>query len=443
MILAATQLAWPAPKAEPVTFHRDVLPILQKNCQNCHRKGEIAPMSFLSYQETRPWAKAIRTAVVTRKMPPWLSDPHYGKFANDRSLSEMEIRKLTEWADSGAPEGNPKDAPKPVEFATGWAIGMPDLILEMPKEFEVPASGELPYQYILFPSGLTEDKWVEKIEIRPGNRAVVHHAIASVMAPDSFYAKRAIQSGRMNDFLDPEVFADRFVGVNGAPPNQFSSPTDSSEGLQIYLPGGDPVTMAPHQAKLIKAGSLIRFQLHYTTTGKVARDRTQIGLVFAKEPPKERVATVTVQNFQFSIPPMADNYPIRAEAILEQDVRVVSYTPHMHLRGKSFTYKAYYPSGESEILLSVPRWDFNWQLSYILAEPKLLPKGTRVETIGYYDNSPNNKSNPDPKAKVIYGEQTWNEMMGGIMDVAIPAGSGWKPLFSSVPKEKKSGPALE
>jgi hypothetical protein len=192
--------------------------------------------------------------------------------------------------------------------------------------------------------------------------------------------------------------------------------------------------MAPGQAKLIKAGSLLKFQLHYTTTGKAASDRTRIGFVFAKQPPLERVSTVTVQNFAFSIPPMVDNYKIRAEAILKRDVKVISYTPHMHLRGKSYEYRAYYPNGESEVLLRVPRWDFNWQMTYVLAGPKLLPKGTRLETTGCYDNSPNNPFNPNPNTEVQYGEQTTNEMMGGIMDLAIESDGSVSDIFDSVPK---------
>lgn len=197
--------------------------------------------------------------------------------------------------------------------------------------------------------------------------------------------------------------------------------------------------MGPGQAKLIKAGSLLKFQLHYTTTGKAASDRTRVGFVFAKQAPTERVSTVTVQNFAFSIPPMVDNYQIRAQAILKRDVKVISYTPHMHLRGKSYEYRAYYPNGESEVLLRVPRWDFNWQMTYLLAEPKLLPKGTRLETIGYYDNSPNNPSNPNPKVEVPYGEQTTNEMMGGIMDFAIESTGSVSAIFDPVPKKSAGG----
>ena len=427
-LLAALSGTLAATANAEVTFHRDVLPILQTHCQNCHRPGEIAPMSLRTYAEARPWAKAIRAAVVQKKMPPWLCDPRYGKFSNDRSLTQAEIQRLAAWADNGAPEGNPREAPKPLEFAEGWSIGKPDLVLELPKEFEVPATGDLPYQYIVFPTGLTENKWVEKIEIRAGNRAVVHHAIASVISADSNYLKRA----KIGEFLDPEEFSERIRSIDGREPNQFSSPTESSDVLQVYLPGGDPVTMGPGQAKLLKAGSFIRFQLHYTTIGKPARDRTRIGFVFAKQPPKQRLATVSVQNFAFSIPPMVDNYLIKAAAILQQDVTVVSYTPHMHLRGKSYQYKAYYPNGESEILLSVPQWNFDWQLSYILAEPKFLPKGTRLETVAYYDNSPNNRFNPDPKAKVLYGEQTWNEMMGGLMDVTVSPAANLAPLFIPV-----------
>ena len=428
--------AFAASSNEIATFHRDIAPILQRHCQGCHRPGEIGPMSLLTYNDVRPWAKAIRSAVVQKKMPPWLSDPRYGKFANDRSLGDSEIRRLETWAENGAREGDPREAPPPRTFPTGWSIGTPDFVLEMPKEFQIPANGDLMYQYIVFPTGLTEDKWVEKIEIRPGNRSVVHHAIASVISPDSKYATRV----KLGEFLDPVEFSERHVPVDGLEPKQFSTASESSEALQIYLPGGDPVVMAPGQAKLIKAGSLLKFQLHYTTTGKAESDRTRIGFIFAKQPPAERISTVTVQNFAFSIPPMVDNYKIRAEAILRRDVRVISYTPHMHLRGKSFEYRAYYPNGESEVLLRIPRWDFNWQITYVLAPPKLLPKGTRLETVGYFDNSPNNPFNPNPKTEVFYGEQTTNEMAGVIMDLAIEAGGSVSAIFDSVAKSTGTGP---
>ncbi len=423
------------PQSAAVTFHKDVEPILQKRCQSCHRSGEIAPMPLQSYQEARPWAKAIRNAVLQKRMPPWDADPHYGKFGNDRSLTQEEIDTLVAWADRGALEGNPSEAPELLQFEERWSIGRPDVVLEMPKAFEVPPTGTVPYQYIIFPTNFTEDKWVEKVEIQPGNRAVVHHAIAFARPPDASYMKEA----KIGEFLDPDKFG-RKVAKN---PDMFSFAKENDEALQVYLPGGDPPVLKPGQARLVKAGSYLLFQLHYTSIGKAASDKTRIGFVFAKEPPKEKIMAVSVQNFDFSIPPMVDDYPIRAQALLNLDVKLVSFTPHMHLRGKSFEYRAYYPDGRSEILMWVPRWDFNWQMSYILEEPKFLPKGTRLESIGYYDNSPNNSNNPDPTAKVIYGEQTWNEMMGGMMDFAIDPKLNAPVVFIPVPNETKEVSSID
>jgi hypothetical protein len=415
-----------------VTFHKNVEPILQANCQGCHRPGETAPMSLLSYNEARPWAKAIRAAVVQKKMPPWFADPHYGKFSNDRRLSQGDIDTLVAWADSGAIEGDAKDAPKPLEFPDGWSIGKPDMIIEMPKAFNVPAEGKVAYQYIAVASGLTEDKWVQAAEIRPGNRSVVHHVQAHAISPDSPNARN------LGEFLDADAIDQRVItrtekALAGGPmPNQFDSGL-GGEYIQGYTPGAQPLNTKPGQAKLIKAGSVIFFQLHYTSSGKAGSDRSRLGLVFAKEPPAERLHTINVQNFAFDIPPMVDNYAISARARLTRDMKIVTLRPHMHFRGKDFVYTAYYPTGESEVLLKVPRWDFNWQMTYYLETPKVLPKGTIIEVLGHYDNSPNNPANPDPKARVLYGEQTWNEMLGGLIDVALDPSANSPQFFESVP----------
>lgn len=416
--------------AAKATFHRDVLPILQANCQGCHRTGEIGPMPLLTYRQARPWAKAIRESVVQRKMPPWFADPAIGKFANDRRLSAKDIEILVDWADGGAPEGDPKDAPPRREFTEGWTIGQPDLVIELPTAFEAPASGTIPYQYIVAPTGLTEDRWVEAAEVRPGNRAIVHHVIAfarSGKLPLLF-------TGKPGEFLNAEQIGRAFAHKPGTPePKMFDSGLDS-EALSVYVPGYNPPILKPGQAKLVKAGSVILFQLHYTASGKAGeRDRTRIGLRFAKTPPTEHIHTVNVQNFWFTIPPHADHHQITAQARLIRDITIVSLQPHMHNRGKSFEYFAHYPDGTRESLLKIPRWDFNWQLSYELATPKRLPKGTIIEVVGYYDNSKNNPNNPDPSAEVIYGEQTWNEMLGGLFDVVLDPKEGTPELFEPVP----------
>ncbi len=401
--LAASGLA--ASALARVTFHKDVLPVLQKRCQTCHRPGEAAPMSFLSYGETRPWAKAIRAAVLAKKMPPWFADPHAGKFANDRSLSAREIQTLAAWAEGGAVEGDSQSAPPPVEFVEGWAIGKPDLVISMPDDYAVPAAGTIEYQYVILPTGLTEDKWVRLAEARPGNRAVTHHIIAFVRDPSSNWHR------------------DQTPGVPFVPKSRKQSEGGGTLGELIagYAPGHQPLTLKPGQAKLLKAGSDLVFQMHYTSNGKAATDRSSVGLVFAAEPPKERVFTANALNTKFSSPAGAAAHRVDAQMTLQEDAQLVTLMPHMHLRGKDFEYRAVYPTGETETLLRVPKWDFNWQVVYYLDAPKTLPKGTRIECTAHFDNSSNNPANPDAGKEVKWGDQSWEEMMIGWFDLAVSA----------------------
>jgi len=388
-----------AAAAPQVTFHKDVLPVLQKNCQSCHRPGEAAPMSFLTYKDTRPWAKAIRTAVLSKKMPPWFADPHTGKFANDRSLSQAEIDVLTHWADSGAPEGNSKQAPAPLAFVEGWNIGKPDVVLEMPVDYQIPPSGTIEYTYFQLPTGFTEDKWIQMAEARPGNRAVVHHLIAFIREPGSNWLP-GIKPG--------EPYVPKKGGNNG----------NSGNWLVGFAPGARPTMLEPGRAILIKAGSDIVFQMHYTTNGAAAVDRTKIGFNFAKEPPAERVTMLASTNNKFVIPAGDANYRVDSTFTIQEDATLTALIPHMHLRGKDFHFRAIYPTGEAQDLLDVPRYDFNWQLAYEPAKPILLPKGTRIECTAHFDNSANNPANPDPKSEVRYGDQSWEEMMFGFFTVA-------------------------
>jgi hypothetical protein len=420
----AAVAAPPAPTAS-YTFHRDVEPILQQRCQGCHRPGEIAPMALLTYEQARPWAKSIRAAVLERRMPPWFADPGHGRFSNDRTLSQAEIDTLVGWAQSGAVEGDPADGPAPAEWSEGWTIGEPDVVLEMPAPFEIPAEGTIPYQYVFFPTGFTEDKWVERVEIRPGNRAVVHHQIASV---------------QLHSPVEP-IPHGRFFDLEGSPnrpgadkETQFAAGGENGEVLQVFVPGGDAPALEPGQARLVKAGSDILMQLHYTTIGTPATDRTRIGFVFAKEPPVERVRSVLVYNTDFTIPAGSPDALVTAAAEVRSDVKLVSLLPHMHLRGKAFSYRATYPDGRTEILLDVPRYDFNWQLTYYLEEPKLLPRGTILECIGHYDNSPGNPFNPDPGVDVHYGDQTWEEMLNGFMEVAFDPREAAPEIFGPAPR---------
>jgi len=410
-------------KGKAVSFHRDIVPILQKNCQECHRPGEAAPMALLSYRDVRPWARAIRESVLSRRMPPWFADPAVGKFENTRRLLNSEIETISAWAAAGAPEGDPKDAPPPRKFAEGWRIGEPDVVFELPNPVDVPAAGTVDYTYVIVPTGFLEDKWVALSEARPDARTVVHHIIAFVREPKSKW------------------FREYPVGVPFVPKKGGSE--DGGQFLSGYAPGTPPEEFNPGEAKLIKAGSDIVFQLHYTANGKPAVDRSRLGLVFAKEPPRRRVLTLAASDKEFVIPPGAPNHRVEGSFTLYADSELIGLLPHMHLRGKAMEMRAVYPSGEVEKLLWVPRYDFNWQLGYKLDRPKFLPKGTRIEASGYFDNSPNNKSNPDPSAEVRYGDQSWEEMMIGFFWVSIPAQMNPADLFRAPKKAHQPSSGAE
>lgn len=407
-----------APK--PVTFYKDVLPVLQKNCQGCHRPGEAAPMSFLDYEHTRPWAKAIRETVLAKRMPPWFADPKYGKFHNARVLADAEIQTLTAWADMGAAAGDRKDAPVPLAFVEGWNIGTPDRIVEMPQPYEVPAKGTIEYTYFVLPLNLKEKAWVEAAEVRPGARSVVHHVIAYVRPPGSKWLR------------------DVPPGVPHVPKKGVGEGSGAMELLVGYAPGLQPTAYAPGTAKLLEPGSDLVFQMHYTADEKSTPDQTRIGLRFARQPATRRAMTVPIINSKFVIPPGADNHRADAKFVFHADATLVGLMPHMHLRGKDFQYDAVYPTGERETLLRVPRYDFNWQLFYNLAEAKSIPKGTRLECVAHFDNSANNKHNPDPTVEVRWGDQSWEEMMIGWFDVAFPASMDPSKLFRA---EKPATPA--
>jgi len=372
--------------ADP-TFYRDVLPILQNRCQECHRKGEMAPMALLSYQEARPWAKAIRTVVLTRKMPPWFADPCCGHFSNDRSLTPAEIDTLTQWADHGAPAGDQKDAPAPREWPEYGNLPSPDLTLGMQKAFEIPAKGAIEYQYFVVPTGFREDRWVQGVEVRPGDRAVVHHAVVYLREPGSTWT---------------------------------SGPT-KADILSVYAPGSAPDVWPEGMAKLVKAGSDLVFEIHYTPVGHKVMDRTQVSIKFAKSAPQKRVLTLQMDNERLAIPPGDNNYRVNVGGTLPNDALLISFFPHMHLRGKAFEYNRILSNGQPETLLRVSPYNFYWQLSYRLAQPLALKKGTRLEWTAWFDNSVDNPLNPDPSVEVHYGHQSWDEMMVGFFDLAVDA----------------------
>jgi len=375
-----------------VTFSKDIAPIFYKNCASCHRNGEIAPMSLLTYKEVRPWARAIREKVITKEMPPWHPDGRYGSWENDRRLTQKDVDAIVKWIDSGAPEGDSKDLPPTPKFQSGWQIGEPDQIFYMPAEFTVPAQGAVPYQYFSVPTNFKEDRYVEALEARAGNLSVVHHIVMYVRDPRQ---------------------------RRGAGPNDKFNIGDGILGA--LSPGMTPFIAKPGQAKLLPAGCQLIFQRHYTPSGQEARDRSMVGLVFAKKPVEKVVTTKAAFDVGFTIPAGARDYEVSGEYEFEQDSHIVSLMPHMHLRGKDITYTAYYPDGRSDILLSVPKYDFNWQVYYYPRVPIACPKGTRIRAVAHFDNSTSNKLNPDPTRAVRFGEQTWDEMMNGFFDFTVDA----------------------
>jgi len=372
-----------------VTFTRDVAPIFYNRCVECHRAGEVAPMSLITYNETRPWAKAIKQKVVDRSMPPWLASPENTHFKNDRRLSQKEIDTIAAWVEAGAPKGSDEDLPALPKFEQGWAIGKPDAVIALDEDVAVPADGVVPYKYLTVQTNFNEDRWVQAAEIRPGNRKVVHHIIVFVQEPGA--------------------------------KNELSGEGRGGRGFKLcgFAPGEQPKTFPPGTARLIKKGSKLTFQMHYTPNGEATTDRSYIGLIFSKTPVHKIALTGTATNARFVIPPGDGNYEVRSSWTATDDVRIIDLMPHMHVRGKDFTYTAVYPDGRSEVVLQVPKYDFNWQLLYQFKDPLFLPKGTRLDCVAHFDNSVRNKYNPDPSKEVRWGDQTWEEMMIGWFDYIL------------------------
>jgi mono/diheme cytochrome c family protein len=396
-----------------VTFTRDVAPILYKNCAVCHRPGEVAPMSLLSYKEVRPWARSIREVVAERRMPPWLADPHYGEFSNDRRLSQKEIETIIAWVDGGAKEGDVKELPPAPAFSdSGWKFGKPDVVLSMSVEASIPADGVVPYRHFVVPTNFTEDKYIQFAEIKRGDPSVVHHVIVSVREPGQGPLPPA---GELNLGAAANREGEARTAQQGS-----GARSNNPDGMLLgWAPGMSPLMLRPGQAKLVKKGSVLIFQMHYTTNGQPSKDRTSIGLYFAKGPIEKRVITTGAFSRDLVIPPGEPNYESKSTFTFKEDSHILGFMPHMHVRGKDFEYKLVYPDGTSKVLLRVPRYDFNWQLNYFLKEPVAAPKGSRIECVAHHDNSERNKFNPDPSKEVRWGPQTWEEMMIGWFDYTL------------------------
>jgi peroxiredoxin len=367
----------------PVTYAADVAPILQAKCQSCHRPGQVGPFSLLTYEQARRWAAPLREVVEERRMPPWHADPRYGHFRNDRSLSAAERATLLAWVDQGMPRGDLAAAPAAKPIAEAWTIGTPDLVIPMHEPFDVPAQGFVKYQHFRVPTGFTDDRWIQAAEARPGDRAVVHHI------------------GVYVDDHHPESAADE--------PNV-------KHVVALYFPGENCPVFPPGIARRILAGSDLIFEVHYTPIGVARTDRSAVALVFAREPATHEARMRGIPNKTLRIPPGAGNHAVRSSYTFPADAHLLTLMPHMHVRGKDFLYTATYPDGHSEVLLSVPAYDFGWQSIYILSEPKALPRGTRIDCLAHFDNSAANPFNPDPKAEVTWGDLTSDEMMIGYID---------------------------
>jgi mono/diheme cytochrome c family protein len=411
--LANSARAGQTPQPAP-TFYKDVLPILQDHCQSCHRIGEVAPMPLETYAQTKLWADIMADTVATRMMPPWFADPRYGHFSNDPTLSEQQIAAIVAWAKAGAPAGNHHDAPPPRKWTNGWNITKPDLILKMPQPVQIPAHGEVEYTYEIIPTHFAEDHWVQMSEFRPGSPAHVHHAVVYIRPPHSPWLRHAPvgQPFTASTLTDPE--------------EKRQAHETTSDLLLVYAPGSSSDQWPDGMAKFVPAGSDLVFQMHYTTNGTPDTDQTELGMVFAKTFPKQRVITLQLNDHALLIPPGADDFRVEVQGTLPNDAVLLSFFPHMHLRGKRFEYDIVHDDGTVEVLLRV-NYHFHWQLSYKLAEPRLLKAGTKLRAIAWYDNSKNNPHNPDPDKLVTWGDQTSDEMMVGFFDVAVPAGMDkWK-----------------
>jgi hypothetical protein len=416
MCLASGQRAVaqaPAGSGSVPTFTKDVAPILYKNCVGCHRAGEIGPMPLVTYDDARPYAADIRDEVMAGHMPPWHADRQIGKFLNARGLSDAEKATIARWADGGAPRGDAKDLPPAPGFTEGWTIGKPDAVFSIPQDYEVPASGTVAYQYFTVPTNFTEDRFVQAIEIRPGARSVVHHVLV--------YSREPGASTRPPVLVPPAALGRAGGAPTPAPPTTSPAATPASGDagarpnrlgvlIATTAPGTNAMTFRPGSALAIRAGSVLTFQIHYTANGTPTKDRSSVGMVFAKTPPADEVRPGAFINTRFVIPAGARDYRVDSSIAFAEDAHIWGLFPHTHLRGTKWEYTIVYPDGRSERILSVPAYDFNWQTYYMFAEPLAAPKGSRIEASAWYDNSPNNKSNPDPKSDVRWGEQTWEEM---------------------------------
>jgi hypothetical protein len=390
-----------------IDFHSRISRIVQQHCQECHHAGGVAPFAPETYNDVASHAGMIRKMVEKDLMPPWFAAPtaagHTSPWANDRTLPAEDKRDLLAWIAEGKKEGNPADAPLTRSFPKDWQIGTPDAVIQIPTALAVKATGKMPYQNVFVETTFSEDRWVQALEVRPTAREVVHHVLVFILPKQTNAPATATNStarpGRARQDAGGNFFA-------------------------AYVPGNNLLQYDSGFAKLLPKGATLQFQIHYTPNGTATTDQTRLGLIFAKEPPRHEVRVVGIANPRLRIPPGADNYEVPAATPVLFDAKVLSFMPHMHLRGKAFRYELALPDGTKKLLLDVPRYDFNWQLQYKLIEPIDAPIGSRLLATGWYDNSTNNPANPDPTREVKWGPQTDDEMMLGYVEYYVP---GLKP----------------
>jgi hypothetical protein len=430
-----TQISSPpvqAQETKPVTFNKDVLPILQNNCQVCHRPGEVAPMSFLTYESTRPWAKAIKAAVLNKQMPPWFADPHYGDFRNAPKLTPADVNTLVAWADTGARQGDTATQPLAEKWLNGWRI-QPDVVVSMPEPYVIKAKGEGEIKEFFIPNPFKEDTWVTSIEIRPGDPSVVHHVMMQVpeqLNKKAFFRTAVCRDCAQQATLQEAVFIRGSARTDEQDPQSPQGGSYSSAQARamerltgrgafttmeaIYAPGTQPLDYRFHNsAKLIPGGRPIRLEVHYTPNGRETTDRTMVGFTLAQGPADRRfviMAPESLVDARKRIPAGESNWETTGELTFDQNVDLVWFMPHMHLRGKDMTFRLVYPNGREETVLSA-KFDFNWQLGYEVQDPIRVPRGTRMIVTAHHDNSANNPSNPEPGKDAVWGEMTSQEMM--------------------------------
>lgn len=425
-----------------ITFTKDIAPILNRNCVACHRPGNIAPMSLRTYAEARPWSELMREKILSREMPPWHAAHGEIEFLNERRLSDEEIKKIVAWVDQGAIEGDPGDLPESTSFSEAWQIGEPDAVFTMDQAYTLEADLTDHYLYFRLPTNFKEDRWVQAVEFRPGNRKVVHHAVAYIETPEHVALEQRLNpstssASKIWSLLDTQLPSielmdgtTRRMKPDAPIVNDGCSARDSEEVggrnnndvLSVYAPGREADVWEKGTAKKIPAGSNIVLQMHYAKMrGKVEKDRTSVALIFAKAPVEKMVGTRSIINQLFAIPAGADNHEVTACWTYQRDVELISFMPHMHVRGKSMKYEVFYPDNQKrQTLLDVPRYNFHWQTLYVLKKPLKIPSGSRIKVTGHFDNSERNMHNPDPKKVVRQGSATYDEMMIGFVNYVIP-----------------------